>query len=46
VLIDPGVVDRDYGPWAGHRQADVEQWFGSLDAAPGVEGSDQFAAAS
>ena len=29
--------DRDYGPWTGHDRGEVEQRFGSVDAAPGVE---------
>ncbi|HET8700750.1 MAG TPA: histidine phosphatase family protein, partial [Nitrococcus sp.] len=37
VEIDPGLNDRDYGEWAGHPRAEVEQRFGSVNAAPGVE---------
>ncbi len=37
VEIDERFTDRDYGPWAGHPQAEVEERYGSLDAAPGVE---------
>jgi broad specificity phosphatase PhoE len=37
VGIDDGLLDRDYGPWTGHRKAEVITEFGSLDAAPGVE---------
>jgi probable phosphoglycerate mutase len=37
VVIDDGLLDRDYGPWTGHRKAAVVAEFGSLDAAPGVE---------
>jgi broad specificity phosphatase PhoE len=29
--------DRDYGPWNGASQRDVERRFGSVDRAPGVE---------
>ena len=34
---DPGLLDRDYGEWAGQERGEVEARFGSLDAAPGVE---------
>lgn len=35
--IDPRLVDRDYGPWAGNSpEALVARW-GSVDAAPGIE---------
>jgi broad specificity phosphatase PhoE len=37
LVTDVGLVDRDYGPWAGVARADVERRFGSLDAAPDVE---------
>lgn len=37
VEIDDRLIDRDYGPWAGHPPAAVEERYGSLDAAPGVE---------
>jgi broad specificity phosphatase PhoE len=33
----PGLMDRDYGRWAGHSRAEVEEQFGSIDAADGVE---------
>lgn len=32
-----GLLDRDYGDWAGEPEADVKERWGSLDAAPGVE---------
>lgn len=35
--IDPALIDRDYGPWAGHRLEDVIAEWGSLDDAPDVE---------
>ncbi len=35
--IDRRLIDRDYGDWAGHARISVEQRFGTLDAAPGVE---------
>jgi broad specificity phosphatase PhoE len=37
VTIDERLNDRDYGPWTGKPRAEVEQRYGSLDAAPGVE---------
>ncbi len=37
VAIDPRLVDRDYGPWAGQAQDEVTARWGSLDAAPDVE---------
>ncbi|MGO9964430.1 MAG: histidine phosphatase family protein [Acidimicrobiales bacterium] len=35
--IDERLRDRFYGEWAGHPLAEVEERFGSIDAAPGVE---------
>jgi broad specificity phosphatase PhoE len=44
VVIDPRLIDRDYGPWAGeHEDAVVAEW-GSLDQVPGVEPSDDVVA--
>jgi len=37
VKIDGRLNDRDYGEWTGHPRAEVEEHFGSVDAAPGVE---------
>lgn len=37
VIVEPGLIDRDYGRWAGHPAAEVIDRFGSLGAAPGVE---------
>lgn len=37
VEIDTGLNDRDYGEWAGRPRVEVEQRFGSVNAAPGVE---------
>jgi len=37
VVIDGRLIDRDCGDWVGHARASVEQRFGTLDAAPGVE---------
>ena len=42
--VDNRLNDRDYGPWTGRPRADVEQRFGSVDAAPGVEPADTLAA--
>lgn len=39
--VDGRLVDRDYGPWAGTAAGEVVARFGSLDAAPGVEPSEQ-----
>lgn len=41
VEIDQRLNDRDYGPWTGEPRADVEERFGSIDAAPGVEPADR-----
>lgn len=35
--VDPAWTDRDYGPWTGHRTADVIARWGGVNAAPGVE---------
>ena len=35
--IDDRLRDRFYGEWAGHALAEVEERFGSIDVAPGVE---------
>jgi len=32
-----GLIDRDYGHWAGHSREEVQARFGSVDAADGVE---------
>jgi broad specificity phosphatase PhoE len=40
VAIDDRLVDRDYADWAGASRTEIEQRFGSLDDAPGVERSD------
>jgi broad specificity phosphatase PhoE len=39
-----GLLDRDYGRCAGQSLNDVVRHYGSLDAAPGVELADVFAA--
>jgi broad specificity phosphatase PhoE len=41
---DPRLADRDYGPWAGRSRVEVEQRYGSLGQAPGVEPAAAFAA--
>ncbi|MDA8295415.1 MAG: histidine phosphatase family protein [Actinomycetota bacterium] len=35
--VDARLIDRDYGPWAGHRLEDVLAEWGTLDNAPGIE---------
>jgi len=40
VVVDARLNDRDYGPSTGAVKAEVEQQFGSVDAAPGVEPAD------
>ena len=37
VVVDKRLNDRDYGPWTGQPRAEVEQRFGDVDHAPGVE---------
>ncbi|HTX63789.1 MAG TPA: histidine phosphatase family protein, partial [Acidimicrobiales bacterium] len=37
VRVDPRLVDRDYGRWAGRPLEDIEAEWGSVDDAPGVE---------
>lgn len=37
VDVDPDLVDRDYGEWAGRSREEVAARWGSLDAAPGLE---------
>lgn len=37
VAVDTRLVDRDYGPMTGLRREEVEQRYGSVDFAPGVE---------
>lgn len=37
VDLDSGLVDRDYGEWAGRSRDEVVARWGTLDAAPGVE---------
>lgn len=41
VDIDVDLIDRDYGPWTGQPRVDVEERYGSLYHAPGVELSAQ-----
>lgn len=40
VEIEPRLIDRDYGSWAGRSRQDVALEWGSLDRAPGVEPAD------
>jgi broad specificity phosphatase PhoE len=37
VVVERGLIDRDYGPWAGTSRDDLERRFGSIDRAPRVE---------
>jgi broad specificity phosphatase PhoE len=37
VTCDARLTDRDYGPMTGLRRDEVEQRYGSVDSAPGVE---------
>jgi broad specificity phosphatase PhoE len=37
VVIDPCLIDRDYGPWTGISRTSVVAAWGSVDRAPGVE---------
>lgn len=37
VEIDPRLIDRDFGQWAGHASTEVAKRYGSVDDAPGVE---------
>lgn len=37
VEVDAGLIDRDYGEWAGWREEDLVDRWGSVAAAPGVE---------
>lgn len=37
LVVDTGLIDRDYGAWAGRAEQDVVADCGSLDQAPGVE---------
>jgi broad specificity phosphatase PhoE len=39
---EPALADRDYGPWNGKSGAVLEQRFGSVDDAPGVESLQTF----
>jgi broad specificity phosphatase PhoE len=37
VVVEPRLIDRDYGRWAGYPAAEVIGRFGSLGGAPDVE---------
>jgi broad specificity phosphatase PhoE len=39
VEVENRLMDRDYGPFAGHPQEEVEEQYGSLEMAPEVEAS-------
>jgi glucosyl-3-phosphoglycerate phosphatase len=43
VEIEPRLIDRDYGSWAGRSRTEVVERWGSLDRAPGVEPVDEVA---
>jgi len=36
-VVEHGLIDRDYGQWAGHTKEELIQTWGSVDRAPGVE---------
>ncbi len=40
VTLDARLRDRSYGSWAGHSPSELEERFGSVDDAPGVERRD------
>jgi broad specificity phosphatase PhoE len=42
--LDNDLADRHYGQWAGRRLDEVENEFGSIDEAPGVEPAAEFVA--
>ena len=37
VVVEHGLIDRDYGQWAGHTRDELIRTWGSVDRAPGVE---------
>jgi broad specificity phosphatase PhoE len=37
VTAEPAFADRDYGPWSGKPQAELEARYGSVDGAPAAE---------
>ena len=37
VAVEHGLIDRDYGQWAGHPRDELIRTWGSVDRAPGVE---------
>lgn len=37
LVIEGDLIDRDYGPWAGHHPDEAREQFGSVERAPGVE---------
>lgn len=40
VVVEQGLIDRDYGQWAGHTRDELNLTWGSLDQAPGVESTE------
>jgi probable phosphoglycerate mutase len=40
VVQEQGLIDRDYGRWAGHTKDELVDRWGSVSAAPGVEDVD------
>lgn len=42
--IEAGLIDRDYGSWAGSSREEVAARWGSLEDAPGVESKESVAA--
>lgn len=44
VEVDERFIDRDYGPWTARPIGEAEAAYGSIDAAPGVEPREVFAA--
>lgn len=43
VRVEQRLNDRDYGPQTGRPRTEVEQEYGSIDAAPGVESAEAVA---
>lgn len=41
---EPDLVDRDWGPWAGHLEREVDRRFGSKGEAPGIESAEHVTA--
>jgi broad specificity phosphatase PhoE len=43
LVVDRGLIDRDYGPWAGESEDAVVAEWGSLEQAPGAESAQSVA---